>query len=99
MMPAPEHYTAAMAKLYADQGYLRKAAEIYRHMIGLQPERQDLREELDRIEQRIVAACAPTRKDIELLLREWMDMVKKDNGKRNRPEGRSENDEEECRLE
>jgi hypothetical protein len=85
MMPAPEHYTAAMAKLYADQGYLRKAAEIYRHMAGLQPERQDLREELERIEQRIVASRAPTRKDIELLLREWMGMVKDNNGKRNRP--------------
>ena len=96
MMPAPEHYTAAMAKLYADQGYLRKAAEIYRHMIGLHSERHDLREELERIEQRIAASCAPTRKDVELLLREWMGMVKKDNnGKRNRPEGRRENDEEE----
>jgi hypothetical protein len=100
MMPSPESYTAAMARLYADQGYLRKAAEIYRHMICKHPDRGDLREELEKLERRIAGAASPTRKDVELLLREWIRMVKQDNnGKRNRSEERKQDNEEKCRLE
>jgi hypothetical protein len=95
MIADPESYTAAMARLYADQGYLRKAAEIYRHLIRRHPERKELLEELKQVEERIAQSPAPTRKDIELLLREWMEMVKQsNNGKRNRLEGRRKNDAE-----
>lgn len=66
-----------MAKLFEDQGYLRKAAEIYRHLVALNPERPELQEALDRIERRIAEQPAPTRKDTELLLREWIDLMKR----------------------
>jgi hypothetical protein len=65
-----------MAKVYAAQGYLRKAAAIYRRLAALQPERDDLQKALTDIERRIAELPAPTRKDTELLLREWIDMLK-----------------------
>jgi signal recognition particle GTPase len=95
MIPAPESYTAAMARLYADQGYLRKAAEIYRHLIGRHPERSDLREALLQIEERIAQGSGTTRKDAELLLREWIEMLKQSKcGKHNGQAGGRKNDEE-----
>ncbi len=76
MNPSSQLYTATMAKLFADQGYLRKAAEIYRTLIGESPDRDDLRTALADVEARIQARPAPTRKDAELMLREWIDLLK-----------------------
>ncbi|RJQ85521.1 MAG: hypothetical protein C4519_03110 [Desulfobacteraceae bacterium] len=96
MMPLPKSYTAAMAKLYADQGYLRKAAEIYRHLICRHPERIDLPGALADIERQIAQRPSPTPKDIELLLREWIAMVKKAKDmERNGSERRRKSDAEE----
>lgn len=82
MLPLPQHYTAAMARLYAEQGYLRKAAEIYRLLIARNPERSDLGESLAEIERQIAQSPSPTRKEIELLLREWIELVKQTKAKR-----------------
>jgi hypothetical protein len=76
MITSPSNYTAAMARLYARQGYLRKAAEIYRYLIDQEPGRNDLREALADIEGHIARSSSPTRKDIVLLMREWMDLFK-----------------------
>ena len=83
-----------MAKLYADQGYLRKAAEIYRHLIHRNPERHDLTEALAQVERQIGHGPAPNRKDVELLLREWIEMMKLSQYKRKRHAGRRKKDEE-----
>ncbi len=40
-----------MAKVYADQGQLDKAAKIYRHLLSQEPERQDLIDALAEIDK------------------------------------------------
>ena len=72
-------YTATMAKLFADQGYWRKAAEIYRALIAQHPGREDLHEALRVLEKRRAERRAPTRQDLALLLREWTDMIRAQN--------------------
>ena len=41
-----------MAKVYADQGNLKKAAEIYKYLIKKDPNRQDLLDALAKIEKK-----------------------------------------------
>lgn len=74
---SPQQYTVTMAKLFADQGYLKKAAEIYRYLIHQYPEREDIKQALNAVERQIMAQPSPTRKDVELMLREWVDLLKK----------------------
>lgn len=69
-------YTATMARVYAEQGYLRKAAEIYRQLLVEDPGRGDCREALAELERRLAGQRAPGRKDIEFLLREWKTLLK-----------------------
>ncbi|MDA8138734.1 MAG: hypothetical protein M0036_08770 [Desulfobacteraceae bacterium] len=75
--PASPLYTASMAKLFAEQGYLRKAAWIYRHLLAQDPQRAELREALAQVERQIETQPAPTRKETELILREWKDLMKR----------------------
>ncbi len=77
MATSKKSYTATMAKLYADQGYLRKSAEIYRYLIKQQPHRNDFKAALAEVERQMNERKAPTLKDTELLLREWITMLKK----------------------
>ena len=79
MSDTPAFYTATMAKLYADQGYLRKAAEIYRYLAVRDPGRSDVQAALTAVERQLAECPAPTRKEVELLLREWMDLIKQQN--------------------
>jgi hypothetical protein len=44
-------YTRTMAKVYADQGNLKKAAEIYKYLLSHEPGRRDLIEALSEIEK------------------------------------------------
>jgi hypothetical protein len=64
-----------MADLYAKQGYLRKAAQIYSYLIEKDPHRQDLRLALEKIERQIETQVAPSRKELGLLLREWKNLI------------------------
>lgn len=41
-----DFYTASMAKVYAAQGHIEKAAEVYQYLLARSPERQDLAEAL-----------------------------------------------------
>lgn len=96
MIMSPSNYTAALARLCARQGYLRKAAEIYRYLINREPERGDLRQALAAIERRIARNTSPTRKDIELLMREWIELVRQSRYReRSGHEQRRNSDEEE----
>jgi len=74
--------TATMAKLLADQGYFRKAVEIYRYLVNQAPEREDLREALAAVEYHLAQHPAPTRKEVELMLREWVEMLQTQNRRR-----------------
>lgn len=83
MTPASHFYTATMARLYADQGYWRKAAEIYRHLLAQDPHRQDLHSALAVVEERIAGQDKPNLKELSLLVNEWIALQKEYN-RRNR---------------
>jgi hypothetical protein len=75
-MTFTQFYTVTMAELYARQGYLRKAARIYGHLIEKEPGREDLRKTLAEIEKKIEKQTGPTPKELGLLIREWADLIK-----------------------
>lgn len=88
MTGSSEFYTVTMARLYAGQGYLRKAAEIYRHLAAQNPQDRDVRRALKEIERDIALQKAPTKKDAELLLREWIELMKKKKHKERKKQNR-----------
>jgi hypothetical protein len=75
-------FTLTMARLYADQGYLRKAAEVYRHLIEQHPNRPDIQQALGDIEQRIEQQPVPTKKELSLMYREWIALMRKEKMRR-----------------
>lgn len=64
--------TATMAKIYADQGNLLKAAEIYRYLLKQEPDRQDLIEALSEVEKKIHARDS---ENLVALFCEWIDLL------------------------
>jgi len=80
MMPASTRfYTATMAELYARQGYLRKAVQIYRHLLQQEPGREDLDRRLQALLDQIGSQTHPSRKELGLMLREWAQMLAEQN--------------------
>ena len=79
---ATPYETATMAKVYADQGYLRQAARIYRRLLDRDPQRTDLEKALDDVERRIAAQKGPSRGELGLLIREWAELIKEQKKKR-----------------
>ncbi|MEA3417750.1 MAG: hypothetical protein U9R02_16670 [Thermodesulfobacteriota bacterium] len=77
MTDHPDFYTKTMARLYADQGYLTKAAEIYRFLLKQEPERQELPDrqslidELFEIEKKLSEKVPG---DPVLLFSKWIDL-------------------------
>ena len=67
-------YTRTMAKVYADQGNLLKAAEIYRYLLECGPERQDLMDALSEIEKRLNEKSPD---DLIKLFNRWIDLLLK----------------------
>jgi hypothetical protein len=67
-------YTRTMAKVYADQGNLGKAAEIYNYLLKQEPGRQDLMDALSEIESR---GFDKDRKNLFMLFNEWIDLLLK----------------------
>jgi hypothetical protein len=72
--------TATMARLYADQGYLREAEGIYRRLLERNPESTDIREALASVEMRIEEKAALESRglrpnDLDLLFRKWIDLL------------------------
>jgi hypothetical protein len=74
-MDTASKYTLTMARLYADQGYLRKAAEIYGHLVEKNPDRPELQSILEQLQQKIVLQQAPGKKELGLMIREWIDLL------------------------
>lgn len=75
--PSQRFFTATMARLYADQGYLRKAAQIYRYLVQQEPDRDDLNRELAAIEEAIRRQTHPPAKELGLLMRDWVELIRK----------------------
>ena len=73
-----DFYTKTMAKVYADQGYFEKAAEVYRYLLKQYPERQDqdIVEALAEVEIKL-SEKAPDK--LALLFGEWIDLAVKYN--------------------
>ncbi|HUV50485.1 MAG TPA: hypothetical protein VMW78_05640 [Anaerolineae bacterium] len=76
MTDHPDFYTKTMAKVYSDQGYLSKAAEIYRLLLKQEPDRKDLVDELSKIEKKL-SEKAPS--NAVLLLSKWINLELKYN--------------------
>jgi hypothetical protein len=83
MTDNPDFYTKTMAKVYANQGYLTKAAEIYRFLLKQDPDRQELPDrqslidELFEIEKKLSEKVPG---DPVLLLSKWIDLMLRYNG-------------------
>ena len=67
-------YTRTMAKVYADQGNLLKASEIYRYLLEGEPERPDLRDALSEIEKKLNETSPD---DLVKLFNGWIDLLLK----------------------
>lgn len=70
-------YTATMAKVYADQGYFEKSAEIYRHLLDLEPHRQELKAALFEVEQKLKAQKKAHARDLSPLFEKWFSLLLK----------------------
>ena len=70
-------YTKTMAKIYADQGNLGKAAEIYRYLLELEPGRKDLIDALSEVEKRLFEKDP---EDLVKLFSNWVDLLLKHHG-------------------
>lgn len=75
MSPEVEIRTATMAKIYVEQGYLEKAAAIYRHLLTQNPDRQDFLDALDRIEKKLSSKKKIEPSHMVALFREWIDLL------------------------
>lgn len=67
-------YTRTMAKVYADQGNLLKAAEIYRYLLKCEPQRRDLMDALSGIERKLNETSP---EDLIKLFNRWIDLLLK----------------------
>jgi len=72
-----EFYTATLAKVYAQQGHLGQAAEIYRFLLAREPERRELAEALSKIEAEIDAVGHKTAADLVPLFQKWIRLLLK----------------------
>lgn len=70
-------FTPTMARLFARQGYLRKAAQIYRCLLQLEPDQDGLLHELMTVEEMIRRQSHPTHKELGLMMREWALLLRK----------------------
>lgn len=67
-------YTETMAKVYADQGHWEKAVEIYRHLLAIEPQRQEYAAALAEAENQMQRSRqAPVQ--LVPLFREWIDLL------------------------
>jgi len=72
-----DFYTATMAKVYADQGHWQKAADIYRHLLKHEPERNDYLEALAEAEKKILSSGQKPFEDLTPLFHQWFDLMLK----------------------
>ena len=72
-----DFYTATMAQVYSEQGHWDKAAEIYRHLLAHEPERDDYLEALARVERKARQNRNDSLEDLAALFRQWFDLMLK----------------------
>jgi hypothetical protein len=72
-----DFYTGTMAKVYSGQGHWDKAAEIYRHLLKLEPERTDYLEALAEAERILNTTVNRQVEDLAPLFQQWIDLMLK----------------------
>jgi hypothetical protein len=75
MIKDPDFYTVTMARIYEEQGYWNKAAEIYRYLLKEEPGRKDLAEALAELDRRMEAPGKKKPDDLIPLFREWINLL------------------------
>ncbi len=65
-------YTRTMAKVYADQGDLKKAERIYKYLLAQDPGQQDLIEALSEIEKQRVGKSPD---ELSALFGQWIGLL------------------------
>jgi len=68
-------YTATMAKVYADQGHWARAVEIYQHLVQIEPQRQDLIDDLEHARQKMEEQADTRPEKLVPLFREWIELL------------------------
>ena len=72
-------YTKTLAGIYAQQGYFRKSAEIYRHLVAREPQREDLQAALKMVEKKLAENSATAFDDLLPLFEQWFDLARQYN--------------------
>ena len=72
-----DFYTGTMARVYAEQGHWGKAAEIYRYLLKLEPERIDYLEALAEAERKLKTESNRPVESLAPLFRQWIDLMLK----------------------
>ena len=70
-----DFYTATMAKVYSEQGHWDKAAEIYRHLLARDPERDDYLEALAEVDKKAMQKRQKSFEDLDDLFHQWFDLI------------------------
>ncbi|MBT8331657.1 MAG: hypothetical protein KJP06_04940, partial [Deltaproteobacteria bacterium] len=70
-----DFYTATMAKVYSEQEHWEKAADIYRHLLAQQPERNDYLEALAEMEKKAKQKRQKSLEDLDALFHQWFDLM------------------------
>lgn len=68
-------YTETMAKVYADQGHWARAVEIYQHLVQIEPQRQDLIDDLVHARQKMEEQPDTRPEKLVPLFREWIELL------------------------
>lgn len=68
-------YTATMAKVYADQGHWARAVEIYQHLAQIEPQRQDLIDDLEHARQKMEEQAETRPEKLVPLFQEWIELL------------------------
>jgi hypothetical protein len=64
-----------MAKVYSEQEHWDKAAEIYRHLLAQEPERDDFLEALAEVEKKAKQKRQKSLEDLDALFHQWFDLM------------------------
>ena len=67
--------TATMARVYSSQGHYEKAAQIYKHLLKREPDRQDLSRELTGVEKKLHEKTKGSNDDLGDLFNTWVDLI------------------------
>jgi len=75
MIPDNDFKTATMARVYSSQGHYEKAAQIYKHLLECEPDRQDLAMALAGVEKKLHKETKGSNENLGALFNTWVDLI------------------------